>query len=343
MIVRKPAYYSEFRCLAGDCPDSCCHQWTVQIDEESRERYRNLDGELGEALRGALTEEDGDTVLRNTPDGRCPMWRRDGLCRIQAELGESALSLVCREFPRLTHDYGTFTEKGLELSCPEAARLILEADDSWVTEQTPNAGEEPDWEDADMELLLRTRRELCAMLQNPRFSVQEALAAALFYGYHVQQILDGEEETPFSPEDALKTGREMAQQGDMAGILAFFQDLEILTPQWKKRLETPLVAPWDGSLRRIARYFVQRYYLQAVSDLDLVCRVKFAVISCLVIHGLGGDLRETAQLYSKEIENDWENMEAVLDGCYREPALSDRNLLSCLLGRQDVENRNRTK
>ena len=30
-------------------------------------------------------------------------------------------------FPRLTHDYGDFAELGLELSCPEAAKLILNA------------------------------------------------------------------------------------------------------------------------------------------------------------------------------------------------------------------------
>ena len=31
------------------------------------------------------------------------------------------------EFPRLTHDSGDFQDWGLELSCPEAARLILES------------------------------------------------------------------------------------------------------------------------------------------------------------------------------------------------------------------------
>ena len=47
------------------------------------------------------------------------MWRQDGLCRIQAELGHEALCKTCREFPRLRHDYGSFVELGLELH-PEA-------------------------------------------------------------------------------------------------------------------------------------------------------------------------------------------------------------------------------
>ena len=58
-------------------------------------------------------EEDDEWYFAIT-DGRCPMWRQDGLCRIQAALGEQALCKTCREFPRLTHDYGDFVELGLE-------------------------------------------------------------------------------------------------------------------------------------------------------------------------------------------------------------------------------------
>ena len=50
-----------------------------------------------------------------------------GLCSLQSAFGEKALSKVCREFPRLSHDYGHYMELGLELSCPEAARLMLTA------------------------------------------------------------------------------------------------------------------------------------------------------------------------------------------------------------------------
>ena len=38
-----------------------------------------------------------------------------------------------------------------------------------------------------------------------------------------------------------------------------------------------------------------------------------------------------AQLFSKEIENDSENMDALLDGAYTAPALTDANLLGLLL------------
>ena len=68
-----------------------------------------------------------------------------------------------------------------------------------------------------------------------------------------------------------------------------------------------------------------------MSDYDLVGRVKLVVVSCLLISGLGGDFVQTAQLYSKEIENDADNVEAILDGAYTSPALTDAKLLGLLL------------
>ena len=81
----------------------------------------------------------------------------------------------------------------------------------------------------------------------------------------------------------------------------------------------------------MARYFILRYWLQAVSDYDLISRVKLAVSACLVIHALGGDMTQTAQAFSKEIENDPDNVEAILDGAYTSPALTDTQLLTLLL------------
>ena len=48
MIVRVPDYFSEFSCIAGDCKDSCCLGWEIDIDEDSYEYYQTLPGEVGE-------------------------------------------------------------------------------------------------------------------------------------------------------------------------------------------------------------------------------------------------------------------------------------------------------
>lgn len=329
MKVYQPTYYQSFSCLAGACPDSCCQEWAVQVDPESAERYRSLPGPLGDRLRQVLTEEDGDIILK-IQNGRCPMWRRDGLCRIQAELGEGALCETCRDFPRLRHDYGDFVELGLELSCPEAARLILADSGRALVEREIPGGEAPEYDGDAMAVLQATRRQALSLLDGT-YSAGEALALLLLYGAQAQQALDGGELPDFSPEAALDAAREYGIPGDMEEILAFFRNLEILTPRWRDRLQNPLGESWEPGHLALARYFVNRYWFQAVSDYDLYGRVKLTVLACLVIKTLGGNLAETAQLFSKEIENDADNIDAILDGAYESPAFADAALLGKLL------------
>ena len=330
MKLFKPAYFDNFRCIADKCPDSCCKEWDVQVDDAAAEFYRQLPGALGDRLRQVLTvDDDGDTVMI-IENGRCPMWRQDSLCRIQAELGHDALCRTCREFPRLTHDYGDFIERGLELSCPVAAQIILSAPCAPFIEEEVSRGEEPEYDTEAMDILLRTRREALTLLED-HASVEEALAIVLLYGYHAQAQLDGEPESAFDPEAALESATDFAQPADIAALPEFYSSLEILTDAWHQRLHSLSPAPWSEPLRALARYGIERYWLQAVSDYDLVGRVKLIIASCLLIKILGGDPIETAQLYSKEIENSAENVDAILDAAYTHPAFTDNKLLWLLL------------
>ena len=330
MYISKPSYYDEFRCIASACPDSCCKEWGVQVDDASAAYYRSLPGDLGDRLRQVLMEEDGETVM-TIENGRCPMWRDDGLCRIQAELGEEALCKTCREFPRLRHDYGDFVELTLELSCPEAARIILTSDPApAITEEMPG-GEEAEYDAEAMEILKSTRRTVLDLLSDTARSVPETLALALLYGYQAQAELDGEAPQPFDADAALGSVREFAKPTGGSALPEFFLTLELLTEEWKQRLLSPAPADWHEGYRALARYFVERYWLQAVSDYDLYSRVKFMVVSCLLIRQLGGDFQKIAQLYSKEIENDADNVDAILDAAYTHPAFTDDKLLGLLL------------
>lgn len=323
-----PSYYNQFTCIASACPDSCCHEWEVQVDAASAARYRSLEGPLGDALRAQLYDEDGETYLRNVA-GRCPMWRSDGLCRIQAELGHEALCTVCQQFPRLRHDYGDFVELGLELSCPEAARLILEAPLEFVTETVPG-GEEPGYDAEIMDILQKSRPYALHLLEDQRYTVPERLRLLLMYGYHVQAEIDGIEPTDFSPDASGETAARFAGPGDTAALADLYRELEVLTHRWHAKLNSLSAPHWEEGLCRIAQYGICRHWYQAVSDWDLTGRIKLLLSGCALIARLPGELVENAQLWSKELENSADNLDSLLDGAYSEPALTDANLLGLL-------------
>ena len=331
MELSFPQYYKDFRCIAAACPDSCCKEWTVDVDPEAAAMYRNLQGDLGDRLRSVLKDTENGTIME-IEDGRCPMWRQDGLCRIHAELGHDALCKTCRDFPRLKHDYGDFVELGLELSCPEAAKLIFGDDGNFLTE-TVAGGEDPDYDTEVMKILKSSRNEVLMLLAEDHFSLPEALAILLLRAHDIQEQIDGGQGLPLAQDALLNEAKEYAATGDLNSFLAFFRVLEILTERLKTLLNcTPEKIKWDNKLQHFARYLVRRYWLQAVSDFDLICRAKFIVSSCLLVAALGGNPVQTAQLFSKEIENDPDNVESILDGAYTAPALTDKNLLALLLG-----------
>ena len=73
MKIAQPDYFETFQCLAGKCPDSCCHEWEIQVEQSAAEFYRGLSGELGDRLRKALADRDGETVLElNDEPGNFP-------------------------------------------------------------------------------------------------------------------------------------------------------------------------------------------------------------------------------------------------------------------------------
>lgn len=330
MKIYTPEYYQHFHCIASACPDSCCKEWEVDVDEKAASFYRTLDGDLGDRLRQVLKDTEDGTVM-TIVDGRCPMWRQDGLCRIQAELGHDALCQVCQAFPRLRHDYGDFVECGLELSCPEAARLILSLPHTFTVVETVG-GDDPEYDAEIMEILLKSRATIQDFLDTTSLPPNHVLAVLLLYAYEVQSWIDGGDPAVLDANECLLFAKEHTVGSDWSLFLDFFRNLEILTPQWSCLLRSSGGKPqWHNGLKPLIRYFIGRYWLQAVSDYDLICRVKFMIAACLLVCVLPGNFVETAQLFSKEIENDPDNLEAIFDGAYTSAAITDAHLLSLLL------------
>lgn len=54
MRYRKPQFYDNFHCIAGDCPDTCCAGWQILIDQESLEKYSSVNTDFGTRLLNSI-------------------------------------------------------------------------------------------------------------------------------------------------------------------------------------------------------------------------------------------------------------------------------------------------
>ena len=106
-IFTVPDYYPGFVCKAENCRRNCCFGWHITVS--MRDYFRLVGLECSPDLRSRLDR--ALHVLRDaTPEryaefsrtytGECPLIRPDGLCALQRECGEDALSSVCRYYPR---------------------------------------------------------------------------------------------------------------------------------------------------------------------------------------------------------------------------------------------------
>ncbi len=135
----RPRCLARFRCLGGDCPDTCCGGWGVEVDRETRRRWRTLaDARWRRRLRDALVRRpDGRTVLRLDARGRCVLHADDGLCELHRRFGPARLPLLCRLFPRRPLRMGGVVLENFSLACPEMVRLLLEDPDALADADRP--------------------------------------------------------------------------------------------------------------------------------------------------------------------------------------------------------------
>jgi lysine-N-methylase len=126
----QPRSYHAFRCIGAYCEDTCCVGWIVNVDKSTYEAYQRCDDpELGPRLHQLVTintpSVSDDNYARINLDGPgCP-FLSEGLCGIQKKLGEEFLPIMCSAYPRVMNMVDDVLQRSLDLSCPEAARIIL--------------------------------------------------------------------------------------------------------------------------------------------------------------------------------------------------------------------------
>ena len=135
--IIEPDFYKDFHCIGGQCSFTCCKEWKIAVDQETKKRWRKLSvpetvlesGRVPKhACRSSLDKahlsqfvmkKDGGEIIELLPNMRCPFLEDSELCRLVLDYGEECLSETCHVFPRETHEFADRTERTLVSCCPE--------------------------------------------------------------------------------------------------------------------------------------------------------------------------------------------------------------------------------
>lgn len=318
MILRTPSFYKDFKCIAGDCPDSCCQGWEVDADEQSLEYYKTLTGDIRKRIDSVLDKDEfGNTIFRLAHKKRCPFLNQENLCDMHIAIGGEHTPYTCRMFPRFINDFGGTREMGVSFSCPVASDMMWE-----LTEPMHFVDElndlPPELNEIDAQTyfyLTKARKKAFDIVQDRGLPVNQRLIKLLDFGVEIQQDL------------------EEYQEGD--NPIAFFdvfRNPELINPQWLERVENGSAKPVSDEVfnENIASYFIFRYFLTAVYDYDVLSKIKMAVIGVLIVTYFGED-SWTIHLWSKETEHSQYNMDRYKKLLKEAKCLSVNELKSKLL------------
>lgn len=130
-----PGYMHSFRCLGGDCEDTCCQKWDINLDKMHYEILANKvkSSPQDQALFDSnicrhKKEHANDSYyayIRLNDSGYCPFLNASGLCHLHDHYGVEPLSDVCAFFPRVLSERDDTVELTGALSCPEVVRNCL--------------------------------------------------------------------------------------------------------------------------------------------------------------------------------------------------------------------------
>lgn len=290
-----PHYYSNFKCIAGECRHSCCIGWEIDIDPLSLKKYNSIKTPFGKKIRDNMDFQDGGACFRLNDDERCPFLNEQKLCDIILNLGEDYLCDICTDHPRFRNFYSDRTETGLGLCCEEACRIILSDSRSFTLISDCENGESLTEDEQDF----LCRRDLVFNLVENSDSVFTA----------IRKINDMYNLNSFEP--------------DLQSAFDFYSALEMLDISWQERLNTLKNSKTAKPDRLAQKAFINlyKYFIFRHTTVDnFFGGLKFAEISVNLIFAICErtdfsfeNICEIARMYSSEIEYSDENTDKVTE------------------------------
>lgn len=353
MKLRVPDYYEDFKCIGGECTDSCCIGWELDIDEESYEAYKKAGGDFGKRLRESMVDGSDETEECNTfrlNGDRCPFLNEKNLCDIYIHLGEKSLCKVCTEYPRFTVEYENTKEKSMALSCEVVGKLLFEREDrvTFIEKEIP-------YEEIFEECLPMFVKEIeyirdrsIAILQNRTDGIYDRVKRFLTFVSKAQEIINkgSEDENLIELLENLDIDCPNFKSGELKPFIEevcyLLGELYVLGDEWtevfsefKSKLNEEVIYEFEKYRKdnkmldiwyeNIMVYFVFRYFTKGVYDCDVISRAKFAFLGFFAIRGLAAiryqnlrkfditDMIMVAKAYSKEVEHSEGNIAYLME------------------------------
>ncbi|MGN0352078.1 MAG: flagellin lysine-N-methylase [Roseburia sp.] len=169
----KPTYYDNFRCIAGDCPITCCQEWKIAVDDKTKEGWKQLRiCDTDKKLTDFLCQKDGGTVIGLNEEKKCPFLDEKKLCKLVIQLGEETLSETCTLFPRQIHEFEGRTEYSLVACCPEIVDILKKQERIAFTEKLSALEEQG--------VLFEVRNLMFSILEEEAYPVAQALKMCFY-------------------------------------------------------------------------------------------------------------------------------------------------------------------
>lgn len=122
-------FYTDFSCVGGACPDTCCAGWDIFVDESTYGIYASLPEPNKSSICGQIEEVNKSPAakyqFRMKKDGRCPFLNDENLCDIYIQVSPNAMCQTCKTFPRKIVNYYDVIWATVSAACPEVARILL--------------------------------------------------------------------------------------------------------------------------------------------------------------------------------------------------------------------------
>ena len=344
MLYRKQTGYNEFKCVADKCPKSCCMGWQIVIDEDSIKKYTMTECNFSDRLKASIDYSQDCFKQHNA---RCAMLNDNGLCDLQATLGEEYLCTTCKMFPRHIEEFQDIREYSLSLSCPEVTRMLMESDYEFnIAENEDLAHDEPhEFEDFDFILydklefardkMLKIATEKTLPLQE-RMNIIACMSLKLQELYDDGDIFEMDNVNADGVFNASGTSAMLSLDSCISGLDTLIE-MEVLEDSWSDSIKkakafwmenTTSFTLWKSTMypgaqqefifEKILESLLYTYFCGAVYDGQIYARTMIAVQSTRWLMMLNTaspntSLNQTIYLYSREVEHSDLNINRLIE------------------------------